>query len=147
MINDDARRAGDILKSLMDRIGATEGSAYVELFSSWREIVGERLADHSEPIDVRGTALVVQADHPGWVQMVMMKRRRIIAEVSRRYPTIPITGLHVRVRGDGAGEPAIGEPGAGEPSSDTAEEPSVTTRPASVSDAQALANIADEELR
>ena len=156
MRENQARKAADILSALMDRVGASEGSAYVGLFSSWREIVGDRIADHSEPVDVRGTALVVQADHPGWVQMIMMNRRSIIKKVSSRYPSISITGLHVRVRGT----PDHGHPGGdvaslraekapvdSDPEQEAPASPEVMRKEVPATEAESLSNIVDEELR
>ena len=92
------RKADDLIQRFLDSIGQTEeGSLYVGLFRSWQPIVGERIAAHAQPVDVRGHSLVVEADHPGWVQMVMMQRSRIIGELSRRFPQLEITGLTVRV--------------------------------------------------
>jgi hypothetical protein len=53
-------------------------------------------------VDIRGTALVVEVDHPGWSQMVILSRERILTELERRFPELTITGLHVRVAGDRA---------------------------------------------
>ncbi|MFW5776058.1 MAG: DUF721 domain-containing protein [Spirochaetota bacterium] len=91
------RKADDLIQRFLDSIGQAEGSAYIGLFKSWEPIVGERIAAHSRPVDVRGHSLVVEADHPGWVQMVMMKRNRIVGELERRFPQLGITGITVRV--------------------------------------------------
>lgn len=106
------RKADDLIQRFLDSIGQTEeGSLYVGLFRSWQPIVGERIAAHAQPVDVRGHSLVVEADHPGWVQMVMMQRSRIIGELSRRFPQLEITGLTVRVA-DRPGQSRAGGPGA-----------------------------------
>ncbi len=91
------RRADDLIQRFLDTIGQSEGSVYVSLFRSWEPIVGERIGAHSQPVDVRGRTLSVEADHPGWVQKVMMRRTRIIAELKRRFPELGITGIAVRV--------------------------------------------------
>ena len=140
----DPRRAAELLQAFLDRIGDTEGPAYVGLFQSWREIAGNRIADHTEPVDVRGTALVVEADHPGWVQMVMMSRRQIIERLATRFPELKINGLHVRLATERTGEE--GRRSATSEGLDT-NEPSPVQRPVSKDETEALANIADSELR
>jgi len=114
------RRADDLVQRFLDSIGQSEGSAYVGLFRSWQAIVGERIAAHAQPVDVKGHSLVVEADHPGWVQMVMMRRGRIIDELERRFPQLRITGLAVRV---------VDRPGAARPGRDRPDETIRTTRP------------------
>lgn len=91
------RKADDLIQRFLDSIGQTEGSVYVELFRGWRAVVGEHLAAHAQPVDIRGHSLVIEADHPGWSQMVMMRRDRIMRELGRRFPELGITGLMVRV--------------------------------------------------
>ncbi|MFW5814846.1 MAG: DUF721 domain-containing protein [Spirochaetota bacterium] len=157
------RKADDLIQRFLDSIGQTEeGSLYVGLFRSWQPIVGERIAAHAQPVDVRGHSLVVEADHPGWVQMVMMQRGRIIGELSRRFPQLEITGLTVRVadrpgqsRSGGAGqgrEPggdaaARGSqpPAGGQPPPPAPDEPPPT--PPSRDEAEALDRIDDDDLR
>lgn len=160
------RKADDLIQRFLDSIGQTEeGSLYVGLFRSWQPIVGERIAAHAQPVDVRGHSLVVEADHPGWVQMVMMQRSRIIGELSRRFPQLEITGLTVRVadrpgrshaggtghdrgsdddpgaRGDHA---AVGRPAPAADSSPPDEPPPT---PPSRDEAEALERIDDDDLR
>jgi hypothetical protein len=160
------RKVEDLLNLFLDRIGQAEGKPYVGLFRGWGGIVGERIAAHAEPVDVRGTALVVEADHPGWVQMVMMSRERILREVNKRFPELTITSLHIRVAGDraaaaghdraaaaadarGAGSGVYPAPGSnGSPSTDgSAERARSEPPPPSADEKEALTRIADEELR
>lgn len=145
------RGAAELLEAFLDRIGSSEGSVYVGLFRSWRNIVGDRIADHAEPIDIRGTALIVEADHPGWVQMVMMSRQRIIDQLARRFPEIKINGLHVRVRSESTDEPVrsehAGDSGQEPDATDPAKEEQPPARPISKDENEALANIGDDELR
>jgi hypothetical protein len=94
------RKAEDLIQNFLDTIGQTEGRTYTQLFRGWQEMVGERIAAHAQPVDVRGTSLVVEADHPGWVQMVMMKRTTILRQIKRRVPELTITGITVRVKSD-----------------------------------------------
>jgi len=113
------RKAEDLIQRFLDTIGQSEGSVYVGLFRNWQPIVGERIAAHAQPVDVRGHTLIVEADHPGWVQMVMMKRSRIIGELGRRYPELGITGIAVRV---------VEKPGAPRPGTDRPTPPASGTR-------------------
>jgi hypothetical protein len=152
------RKADDLIQRFLDSIGQTEGSVYVGLFRSWRSIVGERIDAHAQPVDIRGHSLVVEADHPGWVQMVMMSRSRIINELNRRFPELTITGLTVRVvdqpgfgvrapatasdDGRAGGDESIRPVRSAEPDTESPPPP-----PPSRDEKQALERIEDEELR
>ncbi len=150
------RKADDLIQRFLDSIGQTEGSDYIGLFGSWQPIVGERIAAHSQPVDVRGRTLIVEADHPGWVQMVMMRRGRIVDELRRRFPELGITGIAVRVvdrPGRTAPDPSartVPTPDAAStappPPSPGTSQPSGSAPP-SRDEVEALERIEDEELR
>lgn len=139
------RKADDLIQNFLDSVGQSEGAHYTKLFQSWKAIVGEHIAAHAQPVDVRATSLYVEADHPGWVQMVMLKRNQILSQLKRRVPQIPITGLSIRVRGDGTREPAesagMGSDGG------SASLPRPAPKPPSADEKQALERIEDEDLR
>ena len=146
------RKAEDLIQRFLDTIGQSEGSAYVGLFRSWQPIVGEQIAAHSQPVDVKGHTLVIEADHPGWVQMVMMKRGRIIDELTRRFPQLAITGLAVRVvERLGAARPGTDRPpSASTPPLDASAADSPVPKPPhppSRDEKEALERIEDDELR
>ena len=140
------RKVDDLLQLFLDRIGQSEGAPYVGLFRGWRQIVGDRIADHTEPVDIRGTALVVEADHPGWVQMVLMSQARILRQLNRRYPELTITGLHIRVSDDRAA--AAGAAAARQAANpiDLPDTPPKVIEP-SADETQALDRIDDTDLR
>ncbi len=46
----------------------------IRIFSLWREIVGEKMADHSQPARVTNSILYVEVDDPVWLtQLRYMK--------------------------------------------------------------------------
>ncbi|MBU8913000.1 MAG: DUF721 domain-containing protein [Spirochaetales bacterium] len=137
------RKVDDLLQQFLDRIGQSDGAPYVGLFRGWREIVGDRIADHAEPVDIRGSALIVEADHPGWVQMLMMSQARILRQLKRRYPQLAITGMHIRVAGDRAAAGAD----AGSVSEQPVAAPAAPPTPPSADETQALERIDDSDLR
>ena len=139
------RKVDDLLQQFLDRIGQSDGAPYVGLFRGWREIVGDRIADHTEPVDIRGSALIVEADHPGWVQMVMMSQARILRQLKRRYPQLGITGMHIRVAGDRAAAGA--GTGAGGSQEEASAAPVVPPPPPSADETEALERIDDSDLR
>ena len=157
------RKADELVQRFLDSIGQSGGSEYVELFRSWQGVIGEHLAAHSRPVDVRGRHLVIEADHPGWVQLVMLARGRILRELGRRFPDLGLTGIMVR---NAAATPADG-PGSATPSGASAAappagrgetpglrakpaadpQPEAPPRPPSRDDLEALERIPDDDLR
>lgn len=136
------RKADELIEKFLDSLGNKGGSVYVDLFKSWNQIAGDRLAAHAQPVDVNGKSLVVQTDHPGWSQMVIMNRSRILKQLARRFPELGLTGITVHLASDLHSAE----------SHDTADTPlpvenAPAPRPPSADETEALEKIADAELR
>lgn len=90
--------AGDILKALLIRHDFIEkGSSYSSLFKGWAGIVGPPLMDHSRIIDIKNRNLLVEVDHPGWLQILQFKKRLFLKKLKGSYPELDINDLHVKV--------------------------------------------------
>ena len=90
--------AGDILKALLIRHDLIEkGSNYSSLFKGWGGIVGPPLMDHSRIIDIKNAILLIEVDHPGWLQILHFKKRLFLKKLKGRYPELDIKDLHARV--------------------------------------------------
>lgn len=57
-------RVGDALKKLLPRLGLTERLNEQEVQSTWRDIVGDFLAEHSVPVSMREGVLIIQVLQP-----------------------------------------------------------------------------------
>ena len=103
------RKAGDIISELfrerfgpefMETARSTHG-----LFSSWDNIVAEvwpgedvpGAAVHSRIRELERGLLLVEADHPGWVQILQTKKVELLELVKRRYPELDIKGISFRL--------------------------------------------------
>lgn len=105
------RKAGDIITALFrDRFGPEfmeEARSSAGLFSSWTKIVAEAwpCQNNEEKDDVPAAAvhsrikelelgiLLVEADHPGWVQILQTRQGELLAAAQRRYPDLDIRGI------------------------------------------------------
>lgn len=90
-------KAGDLLKLFLDGKQFAEGQKWTAFFSFWKRMLGERLATHSRIRDVKNGALVVETDHPGWIQMLQLRQSALLKEISRRYPDLGITSIQIRL--------------------------------------------------
>jgi hypothetical protein len=95
-----------LLSSFFDEDKLRRGERFSDFFSSWPHIVGPRLAAHSRVSDVEKGILVVEAEHPGWIQLLQLKQSTILEEVSKRYPELALRGIVFRLsRQAGAPKP------------------------------------------
>jgi len=110
------RKAGDIVTALFsERFGPEfmeAARSKAGLFFSWEQVVAEvwpRKKPESGPPDIPAAAvhsrvrelerevLLVEADHPGWIQILQTKQAELLEAVGRRYPDLGIRGIAFRL--------------------------------------------------
>jgi hypothetical protein len=120
-------KAGDLLKKLLIRQNLSPDEPRVALFQGWAQLVEPPLADHSRVVDLRNHLLLIEVDHPGWMQILHLRQSQLLKQVRKRYPQLQIRGLSLRVNLQMGGEEKREEagrpmPGEGEPGSAEYEE-------------------------
>jgi hypothetical protein len=78
------RRVGDILSNSNDQIGQI-----MKIRQHWKDIAGEVLANHSEPVLIKKRVLQVICDSPAWAQQIGMMTKVVEKQIK------DITGLKV----------------------------------------------------
>ena len=89
-------RAGNVLKTFLREKGIEKGNSACSLFSSWSDMVGPVLSEHTRIIDIAGNQLIVEVDHPGWFQTLRFIEKEIINKVNVKYPEVDIKGFRMR---------------------------------------------------
>jgi predicted nucleic acid-binding Zn ribbon protein len=95
------KKIGDLLKEYLKEMGWLEGNPYEPLFQGWKQIAGEALAAHSRLIDVHNGMLLVEVDHPGWLQMLQLRKTALLEAARRAAPQAGIEGIRTRLGGGG----------------------------------------------
>ena len=62
--------------------------------------IGERLAGNTRVIDLKNGVLLVETDHPGWIQYLRMYQKFILTGLKMNLPNLKITNLAFRVAGE-----------------------------------------------
>jgi len=96
------KKAGDLLSSFFDERTLATASGYSELFSAWRMLVGERIAAHSRIVELEHEMLIVEADHPGWIQVLQIKQADILSNARKRFPELSIHGISLKLAKSGS---------------------------------------------
>ena len=79
-----------------------------KVFGAWRRTVesirpnGANLAAHSSIIDLKNGILLIEADHPGWIQLLQLRQKYILTGLRRLVPDLSIQSLAFRLRGSSA---------------------------------------------
>ena len=109
------RKAGDVVSALFkDRFGPDfmeSAKSTAGLFSSWEKIVAEvwpdgggqsnddvpAVAVHSKIRELEKGLLLVEADHPGWIQILRTRQGELLSVVQRRHPELGIRAIAFRL--------------------------------------------------
>ncbi|MDR2798399.1 MAG: DUF721 domain-containing protein [Treponema sp.] len=93
------KKAGELLSFFFDEKTLDRAQGYSELFASWASVVkAHRIpaaADHSQIVELEGHVLLIEADHPGWIQLLQTKQRELLRSFQDRFPDI--TGISFRL--------------------------------------------------
>lgn len=83
---------GVLLNRLISRMSSQQEAS---LASRWAAVVGEDIAAHVIPLEVKGDVLVVGVDHPAWMQRTQMQAARIVRLTQKAYPDLGVRRLRV----------------------------------------------------
>ncbi|HET6451156.1 MAG TPA: DUF721 domain-containing protein [Spirochaetia bacterium] len=95
------KKVGDLLRDYLRDRGWLSGSPYDPLFSGWQEIAGSAMGAHTRLADVQAGFLIVDVDHPGWMQMVRLREASLLDAARRAAPAVTVEGIRVRLREKG----------------------------------------------
>jgi len=97
------RRAGDIVAAFFDEETAKRAKDYGKLFSSslWAGVLEKcglaQGTPHTRIAELEKSVLLVEADHPGWIQLLQTRQKELLNAVRRQFPEITLTGILFRL--------------------------------------------------
>jgi hypothetical protein len=104
------KKAGDILSVFFNKNMIEKAQGYSDLFSCWEMITEKNgipaAASHSRIVELERAVLLVEADHPGWIQILQTKQSYLLNAVIRRFPDLEIRGISFRLSRDPLSLPA-----------------------------------------
>ncbi len=89
-----------LLAAFFDEETRRRGDRFAGLFGSWKRIAGERLAAHSRVQDIENGILVVEAEHPGWIQLLQFKQAEMLEAARSLFPELELRGISFRLARD-----------------------------------------------
>jgi predicted nucleic acid-binding Zn ribbon protein len=95
------KKIGDVLSAFFDEDTLKKAKGYGDLFSSWGSLTAKcgipQAAAHSRISGLEKSLLLVEADHPGWVQILQTKQKELLEEVQKQFPGFFTTGIVLRL--------------------------------------------------
>jgi len=91
------RVLNEVMGKLLRRMHVSDESSAIGLFSGWRQIVGDTIADHVAPKRLEKRVLVVEVDDPAWATQLKFLESQLIATL-RDSVGDEVESLEIRVR-------------------------------------------------
>ena len=91
--NREIRGIDDILKDVVEGLEQPVQENVLVLRKAWSELVGEQIAQHSEPGFIKDFALHVFVDHPGWMPELERIKGMLLQKLQARYREMRIRKL------------------------------------------------------
>jgi hypothetical protein len=113
-------KIGNILEVILNPSAFQKAAEYSKIYKAWNNVIDEafmnkwksaneetedfifddtetrnrinalKLHDHSKVREIERQRLVVETDHPGWIQILQYKQRQLLAVAQRRFPNLDI---------------------------------------------------------
>lgn len=81
--------------ALLRRMGWAERIEVASVTSRWREVIGDRIADHCEPVTFEDGSLTVKATSTAWATQLQMMSGQIIHRINEEFGKEIVTELKV----------------------------------------------------
>lgn len=96
-MQNDVKKLSDLIVNYLDKAGLFEQSKVLEVYASWASIVGEKQAAHSKLIDIKHQIALIEVDHPGWSQQILLNKKYILRNFQKKYPQLEVKNISVIV--------------------------------------------------
>lgn len=109
-MNNDYRKANEVLTNIFDNLSQNLLKDSANITNGWKYVlssiksrnnknIGELLISHTRVVDLKNGILLVETDHPGYIQTLQMYNSYIIRGMNKKYPELEIKTLSFRLKG------------------------------------------------
>ena len=78
------------LKKFIKKQGIEKEINQQKAVNVWAEVVGKKIEEHTEPVDVRFGVLTVKTSSPAWRQELQFQKKSIIDSINKRLKKVTI---------------------------------------------------------
>lgn len=86
--NGEPAPVGELIDELVKMRDWQSGLAEGEIFVKWREIVGDEIAQHSEPIETKEGKLFIKCSSTAWATQLNLVKRQLLESIQKTAPAI-----------------------------------------------------------
>ncbi len=107
---DDLQNFSSVINNVFNGIQLDAAGKAHTILSSWEKVLlsiksynpneGQNLVSHSRIVDLKNGVLLIEADHPGWIELLQMHKKYILKGMQMRAPDLSIRTLAFRLKGN-----------------------------------------------
>ena len=72
------------LKKLAKKQGIEKELNQQKAIDVWGKVVGEKIKEHTEPLEVKYGVLIVKTSSPGWRQELQFQKNKIVDSINKK---------------------------------------------------------------
>jgi predicted nucleic acid-binding Zn ribbon protein len=92
---DDPKLMGDVLNELISKRDWVRGLAEGNIFTDWKNIVGEEVAQHALPISIVDGRLTIQSSSTAWATQLNLMKENLLKTISSTAPGALVEELFI----------------------------------------------------
>lgn len=94
---DDVQKANAITDAWKTVVCSIKG--YGNSFHGENQYEGQNLYEHTRIVDFKNGVILVEADHPGWLQLLQLHKKYILTGLKRKVPELNINNMVFKITG------------------------------------------------
>ena len=79
---------GQLINDLVSQREWNDGLSEGEIFVKWREVVGDEVAAHCEPVEIKEAKLIIKCDSTAWATQLNLIKNQVLQSVQKIAPGI-----------------------------------------------------------
>lgn len=93
----NVKKVADVITHYSEKLHLFEKTGALDVYRSWALLVDEEMAAYTRLIDIERNTAIIETDHTGWAQQLMLKKRKIVQNFKKYYPQLEIETIDVVV--------------------------------------------------
>lgn len=86
--NGEPKPIGELIDQLVSQREWKSGLAEGEIFVRWHEVVGEEIADHCKPVEIKEERLFIQCVSTAWATQLNLVKNQLLESIQKVAPAI-----------------------------------------------------------
>lgn len=107
---DEAVSIGNLITQTFKNISRDKYEQATSTVNIWKKVLrriksnrnpneGQNLSDHTSVVDLKNGVLLVEADHPGWIELLQLHKRYILNGLKMENSSLGIENIVFRLKG------------------------------------------------